>query len=480
MKKILNIKILNLIFIAIFVAVCAVPMMGMVFGYKNISAEKRALPKMPSISSQGGINTKFTQEFDNYFTDNFAFRPAFITADAFIHSRLFGESVSQKVIVGKEGWLFFQPTQDNYTGANLLSDNEIYRICKTLEIQQMYLNQQGIDFVFTVAPNKSSIYGQFMPDRYVVMSEQSNADKLYAELNKRGINHVNLHEVLENPKDQIYHKLDSHWNNKGALAAYNALLSKIADNNNEFDFNKYQGVEPDLEMSWNGDLSGMLYPAANIKDWQYDYGIQIDYTSARPIKSLEELTIKTKCENADFNLYMLRDSFANALIPMMSNEFATAVYSRATPYDYGILKQDNIDMVMLEIAERNLPDLIKKAPIMPAPMVELSDGLIPSEMDIAITSEEIGGFVKIAGFAVPEQYSSEKDYDIFVRISDSEESNVYVPFPIFEESYFEGNEDNGNVSFSMLLEKSMMPAEFTADIILFDGTRYFVCAASGD
>ena len=468
-------KIRNILFIVVFIAICATPLAGAIFGYENKSTEKRELSIAPSFIVDASINAEFTQQFDDYFTDNFAFRPELITAYAYAKSGVLLESVSDKVIVGKDGWLFFVPTLSDYQGAEVMSDNEIYRLFKTLDIKQKYLADKGIDFIFTIAPNKSSLYGEFMPKRYKILDEQNNADKLYAMLDSVGFDYVNLYSALQS-EEQLYHKTDTHWNNKGAMAAYNALLGEVQRGADVFDYNTYQGIEPVLTLSHIGDLTQMLYPVSDIKDAQYNYGVEQEYSFGRSVKSLDDITITTQCESGSLNLLMFRDSFTNMLIPLIANEFANATFSRATPYNYKQL--ESIDVVIEEIAERNLKNIIDKAPLMPTLETELNESLTQTDMDISISIEEHGDYWKIVGIAKLINHNPYSNYDIFIRINANGSSSDFIPFPIFEQGYFNGSEGDANAAFSMIIEKSLVNEESIIEVIIFDKDKYFVDQAA--
>ena len=444
----------------------------MIFGYENVNAEKRELATPPALFTQSGVNAEFTRQFDDYFTDNFAFRSDMITMHARLSGGVFGESVSDQVIIGKDGWLFFTPTLNDYKKADTLSDNEIYRICRILQIQKDCLAAAGVDFIFTVAPNKASIYGEYMPDRYAVIGSQSNVEKLYAALNSAGFDYLDLHALLRAGGEALYHKLDTHWNNAGAMIAYNALLSRVRQTHPEFAYDTYEDRTPTLEYTWRGDLGGMLYPTADMRDAQYEYDIEQEYTSARKIRSLEDLTIQTTCESGQLDLLMLRDSFANALIPLVSNAFASVTYSRAVPYDYGFLTEDT-DVVVLEIVERNLPDLVEKAPLMPAPQISLDAAVVPAELRMDATAEDEGDYLRIAGTALPQDYREDASYDIFVRIDTPQGPRTFVPFPTADGQ----DTPYANAAFCMRIEKSMMPDDMSVDIILFDGSTYSIDTA---
>ncbi len=474
-------KAVNIIFIVLFFGFCAVPLIGMLLGHKNVNAEKRALAAAPAVFTKDGFNAGFTREFDDYFTDNFAFRTNLVTMYAGLNAALLGESVSDQVIIGKDGWLFFEPTLNDYMKINTLSRNDIYRLAKTLEIQSRWLGERGIPFIFTAAPNKASIYGQHMPDRFKPLGETGNVEMLYAALKDfTNVEVVCCTPAIDEPRGggaQLYHKLDTHWNNTGALLAYKELLGSIKELVPDFDFDAYEGLTPVIQKTWQGDLSAMLYPAAGILDEQADYGIAKDYSTQRPMKSLEDILIKTQSESGRLNLLMFRDSFANALIPIMSSEFESVTYSRAVPYDYSLLSEDT-DVVIMEIAERNIPNLLKKAPLMPAPAAEISEAISPSDMRITMTTKDMWDYIKITGIALTPGYSADNDYDIYVRLSLNGQEYTFEPFPVLEEDYLDEYAGNENAAFCMLIQKDALPpGEYKTEVIVSHGGQYLSCEA---
>jgi len=351
-------KMLKIVFIIVFLGLCTLPLAGWIFGYENQSAEKRALAELPKVVDENGLNTEVTQQFDDYYTDNFAFRSDLITAHAHLYGAVLRESVQDQVILGSGGWLYFEPTLNDHMRRDVLPDEEIGAIAAALKETQTMLEARGISFVFTVAPNKASIYPEYMPERYLVQDGQSNAQKLHAALDAQGVNHVDLHTALdEHSKMLLYHKLDTHWNGTGATIAYHALMENIAYDNAGFAYQTYNIGDFTVEKTWGGDLSGMLYPSAAMKDEQHVYDVAEEFKTARPLRSLEAMRIDATCDTGSLNAVMYRDSFANALIPILSNEFASVTYTRATPYDFSLVTDDT-DVVIIEIVERNIPELL--------------------------------------------------------------------------------------------------------------------------
>ncbi len=463
-----------IIYTAIFFGLCAAPFFGLILGHQNINSEKRALAAPPKIIKDGEINFDFTKQYDDYFTDNFAFRPNLITINAFLNAGLFGESVSEQVIIGKQGWLYFEPTLRDYKRLSTLTDNEVYRIARILEIQRDALNLKGVAFIFAVAPNKASIYGQYMPERYLTADNLSNAEKLFKQLDERGFEYADLFTPLRNHKSGTYHKQDTHWNNTGALIARNELLNCI-QKKKQFSFKEYDLDSFVAKNDFLGDLGAMLYPAAQMKDIQHHYNVEKSFTTKSPMRSLEDLMISTESEGGELNAVMFRDSFANALIPILSNDFKSVTYSRAVPYNYSLLNSDT-DAVILQIVERNLPDLLLSAPLITAPKTKIDYNLNRAFVDCAIDIEDMGAYLRIAGVAFPPGHDANKNYDIFLSVDDDQQ--VFSPFPIFEKEIFECENQYANAAFSMIIDKKDIEKKTNAiRAILFDGERYFVSKA---
>lgn len=471
------------LFIAIFFVICLAPLVGRIAGYVNVDAEKRELASCPSFFTEKGINKDFTDEFDAYFTDNFAFRTDFITAYAKLYDAVFAQSISDQVVIGKEGWLFFTPEVNDYTNTAVLSDGEVYRICRTLAIMREYAARNGAEFIFTIAPNKSSIYGEYMPDSYIQVGEENSYDVLSAELATRDFPFVDLRAVLRNGSEEadLYHKKDTHWNNLGALLGYVAILDAVSEAVPDFTFDTYEEITPVAANTWSGDLECMLFPTQVLLDTQYDLGMQENYRSRRPIKSPEEIKITTYCDSGEKNAVMYRDSFANALIPMMSNAFSTITYSRAIPYDFSLVTEET-DVVIFEIVERNLRNILLQAPKMPAYEVDLSgQSLTCDEMDIVAVKSVDGTYVDLAGIAQPSDYDSNTNYDTYIRLVSDDATYTFVSFPILEDVGLCDDPNLANAAFSLRIDTAtLMPGDYHLCVVMGDGTSYYLSQTQTD
>ena len=165
----------------------------------------------------------------------------------------------------------------------------------------------------------------------------------------------------------------------------------------------------------------MLYPAGRELDvnMTFERKFRFDYLDATEVDPFSEgLTVlggfdddsapppdkqllETRCNGGSGTLLMFRDSFGNALHPFFADAFERAAFSRQMPYRLDWLDGNKVDVLAVEIVERNISDLAAKAPIMPAPRVPEEIGPVTeSNTEVFIKTEEtsdLDGMVKVSG-----------------------------------------------------------------------------------
>lgn len=374
MKK--AIKLTYLLVLAVF---CLIPVLMMPFFGSDSSAEKRELSAFPSlVTEDGGLNADFCGEVDTYLNEHFSFREQFVTANSLMKATLFQTSAQDQIIVGKNDWLYFSKTLDDYTGKNALTDRQIDAVAKVIELTAESVEASGADFLFFVAPNKNTIYPENMPYYYTENRENANLTRLSERLADKDY-YLDLTEALSAEGMLYYHKRDSHWNNMGANVAFESIMTKLGKSYT--DYTRFGG---DWQTMWDGDLDAMIFPSLGLKDDQFIYNYQPQFTYATAFRGVESITIQTVNEGKSGSLFMARDSFGNALYPFMAEEFGSAEFSRVTPYRLSEIAAQGVDTVVIELVERNLGNLLENSPIIAAPSrtldrtVELETGLCES------------------------------------------------------------------------------------------------------
>ncbi len=322
--------------IGLFLAVCLLPSLGiLVFGQSGAAANEQLAPR-----PRWGLSV--LNETADWLSDRFALRREMVTLWARLNA-LLGASAEEQVLLGSAGWLYYAPTLPDYTGEHL-SDGELGRIAQRLAALQREAEERGARFLFTVAPNKNTLWPDNMPAWAVNRHDEGNLARLLPLLDACGVNCVDL-SALALP----YYRTDSHWTAEGAAVAADALLGALG---RESRYAEGPFAEDGVH---RGDLYEMLYPAARGEEPELVYTGALRYESLNDPRGGNAITIRTACEAGRGRLYCWRDSFGIALYPYLADSFAEAVFSRSQ--SYGVPEGD-YDVLLLEIVERNLADLL--------------------------------------------------------------------------------------------------------------------------
>ena len=400
---------------------------------ESSSAEKRDLAEFPAFVEEGKLNPAFSEELDGWITDHFALRSELITVNNLLKAGLFATSGEEKVIVGKNNWLYFSETAADYLGQNLLSDTDIAHLTTTLDLMDAYVGGQGGKLVFAVAPNKNTLYPGNMPVYYRRTDGETNLDRITRQLRERAY-FADLRQALEAAGEQTYHARDSHWNNRGAMYAYHTLLD-TAEKVHE----SYAGAPWEWQRTWEGDLDAMIFPKLGFLDWQAVFNTEWTYRYTSRFHGEEDVLITTENEAADGSLLVFRDSFANALLPFLAQSYETAKFSRAIPYTLSEMETARYDTVILEIAERNLRNLLVSAPVMPAPQREPERE--PAAVKAVVKARTVGDYRHYYGFLEEDVPAGAP---VYLRLSTGAGVRYVEAFPIYEAALLGSDGINSN------------------------------------
>lgn len=438
-------KIAYIAYISAFFTACAVPSAGMLFTDIENTSEKRQLAAMPSLKDENGsFNKEFGIEFEEYLSDHFAFRSSMVTAYDKLSDILTKTSPQNNVIIGSDDFLYYAPTVNDYVNYSAVSETGAKHMARTLSMINDYAKKCNAELIFTSAPNKNSVYPEYMPSRYIQTESDDTLTMLEKYLACTDVKYCNLRSYLQekavSDDNLLYHKWDTHWNNYGALQAYDYLLDSM-----ELSHYDYSDIKYSKEKVWSGDLYTILYPESDKKDDNYIYDYEFQYNYIGRFRGLDDLSIKTQNENGNNSLLMFRDSFAIALIPFLSEIFSSATYQTASHYPVDIIEQQQIDFVVIEIAERNIANLLAYAPQMPAPAMQINsvseckDNITKPSLNI----EKTNNYLHIFG---DYDMNFSDNQNIYIHFnSETGEAMTYEAFPCYEHELLEKDNicDNG-------------------------------------
>ena len=343
------------IFTAAFLLLCILPSAGMLFLPPTEAAANERLTPVPQLKSEDGSwNQNVLDDATNYIADHFALRQEMVTANAMLQTGLLATSPAEDVIYGTDGWLYYAETLDDYQNRATLTDEEVQQIAQTIADMQAYCEARGAQFVFTIAPNKNSLYPEHMPARYLQSDSPGNYEKLKPLLEEYGVHYADLFTFLSEQDEILYLKTDSHWTNRGAALAHDFLMETLGLPHTAFAQAEYTTAE-----THRGDLYEMLYPKGTAREAQQTYETTFSYVSEP--RTAEDILIQTTSPAApNGRLLLCRDSFGNALHPFLAEDFREATITRQMPYPLEQVQAG--DTVIVEIVERNLANLLKYPP----------------------------------------------------------------------------------------------------------------------
>ena len=457
----------KLAFIVIYLLVCLVPLVTVGLSKDTSASEKRESAEFPKAVSDGKLNTSFFTQFDAWFSDHMGGRSFLVSAETKMKEKLFGESAESSVILGKDGWLFYEKTVDDYCHVRTMTDRNVENAARTLQMMSDYCAAQGAEFVFTVAPNKNTLYPEYMPDRYDKADGMSNLEALAAALPRYGVTYVNLVTAFSGEDKVLYQPRDSHWTYEGGMLAYRRIVDALTKEHDHF-----ADVTYTVKNDWDADLANMIYPDAPDEDEQTYPNIDYTFTVKGGSTVFDEaLVIETLGGPGTGNLLMFRDSFGNTTWRYFAQGFSKAEFQRAVPYRMNSVQRLGADAVVLEIVERNLINLVEKAPLMEAPKAELDilDAVDMKDAANHMENESVSSFLHVYGW-IDEEWLGDR-YRVYMVVNENGTNAFYEAFPSFERELF-GKEDSGDNGFSAYLPESVT-VEAVKGILVETNGRYY-------
>ena len=195
-------------------------------------AERRALAPYPHPQSWADVPPQCTHFVD----DHFGFRDDFIWL-RFFFSHLLGDSGSSSVIWGKQGWLFYlgDGTLPDLQHRADFSPEELARYKATILAKAQALEKLHIGYLFIAAPNKSSIYPEYVPGGIINPEGLSRLEAIEQDVASDPVIRpyfLSLRPTLLQAKQNgdLFFKTDSHWNVRGAYCGYRALMEALKSN----------------------------------------------------------------------------------------------------------------------------------------------------------------------------------------------------------------------------------------------------------
>jgi hypothetical protein len=305
---------------------------------------------------------KWPTRFRHWFTDHYVFRRALIQTHGELLFRGVGVSPSPTVLIGKDGWWYYTDdgALDDIVSAEPMDESSLEAWRRTLESNRAWLASQGIPYVFVMTPDKHAVYPEFLPDTVRAITG-SRIDQLAAYLSTHSsVDVLDLLSVLREakPQDRLFHRTDTHWNNRGALVGWLALAQWMGRVHEGFRVPTREDYVFSTAISGGHDLPRMLgighlvteevLEAHNRPPARFQVtdpvGSPSPYDEGRLITEHPDATLP--------RVLVFRDSFMTCLVPFLAEHCRRCVFLWQKDLDPEAVRREKPDLVIHQIVGR--------------------------------------------------------------------------------------------------------------------------------
>jgi hypothetical protein len=339
---------------ALFLALIFLPGLQQAFKFIPVAplSEKRDKAPRPPLALAAASSGAFMEAFDRFYNDRAGLRETFIRLNNDLHRRVFAVSPNAKVILGKEGWLYWGGTMEDFAKEySPLTAARAKRFCRSAAALDRQLKARGVDFIIIIAPNKNTLYPEYMPDRCPRLAGPSLSDRIVEDLRASGVETLFLKEALQQHQSEalLYEPRGTHWNPLGAAYAAAEILRTL------------------------GGRYGIDYPTpARLGRRQapdranQDLLEMVEGFGGCKAASLEPEVFPYEAEEKLPPALWYGDSFSNVLLPYLQPHFASLDWQHIIYNPMSATLPANLPgkrLVVLCVAERNVRHWLLRNPL---------------------------------------------------------------------------------------------------------------------
>ncbi len=235
----------------------------------------------PIIERDAYVSGDYAKQAEAYASQHVGFREPFIRFYNQYLWSFYRKTYANDVVAGKKGWLYYPSSVRDYYGQELLrwhpsveaAREKFDREVKYLNWIRSVLQENGVEFLVFMAPEKSFLYPEYLPDdAFDTTTVSFNACDYFAQrLEETGFPHIEMTRWFQKMKDTVDYPLipqvGAHWIFPSVYAADS--LSRLMEELKGFSMPKIK--------------IGEAYPVSN-KDHDYDNDLELHLNLAFPLR----------------------------------------------------------------------------------------------------------------------------------------------------------------------------------------------------
>ncbi len=332
----------NVVFFCLVVCFCLIiglgTVMNIVIPDREFSeSENRVLASFPKPTLSSIADGSFMKGFETYMADQFIMRDRLISSKTYF-DRLSGKKEQNSVYIGEEGFLIEKQSAYNKKKVKTLTDS----------INTFMKKYPSPKKMVVISPNASYVYSDKLPENVEVSDQFKQLTKIMNSLEGKNYYFLNASKALINAKEkhQVFYKTDHHWTTRGAYAVFKAIGDKwgLDRSKVKYDFltvaNDFEGtLASKTGIHDAGDKVEICLPENSKGTYVVTYESQDKKTAT--LFDSDKLQQKNKYEvflggnydkviidtvnTSKRTLLIVKDSYANCLIPMLTPYFSRIV-----------------------------------------------------------------------------------------------------------------------------------------------------------
>ncbi|WP_067127837.1 alginate O-acetyltransferase AlgX-related protein [Microtetraspora malaysiensis] len=208
------------------------PMVAFAAGERAIELENRRLPDFPDLAE----GWAFIPKLESWAIAHLPLRQHAVSGNAALSQLLFQqpptyhtgrEPTYPRVIEGRDGWLYFGDDVAEACRPEWSIDETLDRVRRLARM----VRKSGKRFLFTVAPDKTTIHPEHLPERFLGEDcLERRKREFWAALAQADLDgYIDLRSALLKLRNEagkaVYWSTDSHWNDRSS-ALYGMLLAE--------------------------------------------------------------------------------------------------------------------------------------------------------------------------------------------------------------------------------------------------------------